>query len=49
MSDFWKKIKNLFSSVEESSSSNPAVHEMIKRSEEELKNYETWKDSLSQR
>jgi len=49
MSDFWKKIKSLFNSVEESSSSNPAVHEMIERSEEDLKNYEDWKDSLSQR
>ena len=49
MSDFWKKIKSLFSSVEESSSSNPAVHELIERSEEELKNYTAWKNSLSQR
>ena len=49
MSDFWKKIKNLFSSVEESSSSNPAVHQLIERSEEELNQYENWKNSLSQR
>ena len=49
MSDFWKKIKGLFSSVEKSSASNPAVHELIERSEEELKNYEAWKNSLSQR
>ena len=49
MSNFWKKIKNIFSSAEESSSSNPVVHEIIKRSEEELKKYETWKNSLSQR
>lgn len=49
MSDFWKKIKGLFSSVEKSSASNPAIHELIERSEEELKNYEAWKNSLSQR
>ena len=49
MSDFWKKIKSLFNSVEESSSSTPAVHELIERTEEELKNYEAWKNSLSQR
>ena len=48
MSDFWKKIKSLFNSVEESSSSNPAVHKMIDRSEKELKGYEDWKNSLSQ-
>ncbi len=49
MSDFWKKIKNVFSNAEQSSSINPTIHEVIKRSEEELKNYENWKNSLAAR
>lgn len=49
MSDFWKKIKNLFLSVEQSSSINPTIHEVIKRSTEELENYELWKKSLAAR
>lgn len=49
MSDFWKKIKNVFSSAEVSSSIHPTIHEVIKRSEEQLANYEQWKDSLAAR
>lgn len=49
MSDFWKKIKNIFSSAEASSSINPTIHEVIERSEEELSNYEQWKNSLAAR
>ncbi|MFK8008199.1 MAG: hypothetical protein AB8H03_17715 [Saprospiraceae bacterium] len=46
MSDFWKKIKNVFSAAEASSSIHPTIHEIIERSEEELMNYEQWKNSL---
>lgn len=49
MSDFWKKIKNVFSAAEESSSINPTVHEVIERSEEQLADYEHWKNSLAAR
>ena len=49
MSDFWKKIKNVFSTAEASSSIHPTIHELIERSEEELGNYEQWKNSLAAR
>ena len=49
MASFWKKIKDIFQSAEESSSINPTIHEVIQRSEEELINYEHWKNSLSSR
>ena len=49
MSDFWEKIKSVFSSAEESSSINPTIHEIIERSEVELTNYEHWKNSLAAR
>lgn len=49
MSDFWKKIKNVFSAAEESSSINPTIHEVIERSEEQLADYEHWKNSLAAR
>ena len=35
MSDFWKKIKNVFSAAEASSSIHPTIHEVIDRSEKE--------------
>lgn len=49
MSDLWSYFKNLFKTVEESSPTQPVIHEMINRNEEELINYEKWKDSLSAR
>lgn len=49
MSDFWKKIKSVFSSAEVSSPINPTIHELIKRSEKELAEYEQWKQSLAAR
>jgi hypothetical protein len=49
MSDFWKKIKNVFSAAEESSSINPTIHEVIERSKEQLADYEHWKNSLAAR
>lgn len=47
MSDFWNYIKNIFSAAEESSAQQPLVHELIKRSEEDLKDYQQWKNSLA--
>jgi len=49
MSDFWKKIKNVFSTAEASSSTHPTIHEVIERSEKELTDYEDWKNSLAAR
>jgi len=46
---FWKKIKNIFQAAEESSSINPTIHELIKRTPEEIKNYELWKNTLASR
>ncbi len=49
MSNFWEKIKNIFKSAEESSSINPTIHKLIKRSEKELADYEHWKNTLARR
>ena len=49
MSNFWKKIKNIFNSVEESSSINPTIHELIERSEKQKADYEYWKNTLPSR
>lgn len=46
MADIWKYLRNLFQSVEESSPSQPAIHELIQRSEEEKTDYERWKNML---
>lgn len=47
MSDFWKKIKSLFQDSEQSSPSQPVVHEIIERSEADKIAYEKWKTTLS--
>ena len=47
MPDFWQYFKQLFSASEESTSSNPFIHELIERSPEELANYDQWKKTLS--
>jgi len=46
---FWKKIKTLFQTVEESSSINPTIHEVIERTPQQLIEYENWKSTLSSR
>ncbi|MEM1356645.1 MAG: hypothetical protein AAGF89_00495 [Bacteroidota bacterium] len=43
---FWDNITNIFRQAEESSPSQPAVHELIERNEAELANYERWKKTL---
>ncbi len=49
MSDFWKSIKNIFKAAEESTSNQPVIHEVIKRSEKELADYERWKETVGKR
>lgn len=47
MSEFWKKIKSLFQDSEQSSPSQPVIHEIIERSEANKVAYEKWKATLS--
>lgn len=49
MSGFWEQVKALFTSAEESSPIQPAVHEMLVRTEEEQADYEHWKNTLVRR
>ena len=49
MSDFWEYLKNLFNKGEESSPSNPLIHEVIERSEKEKADFEVWKTTLVRR
>lgn len=46
---FWNQIKNIFTEAENSSPSVPTIHELIKRSEEELAAYEYWKTTAGPR
>lgn len=46
MDNLWSYFKNLFRQAEESSPSQPLVHELIERNEEEQKDYTFWKDTL---
>jgi hypothetical protein len=43
MKDFWSQIRSLFKTAEESSPSNPVIHELIERGPEESALYEVWK------
>jgi len=49
MSNFWNKIKKLFSDSEQSSPSQPAIRQMIERSEEEKADYVQWKKTAASR
>ncbi len=49
MPSLWDQIKQLFQSVEKSSPSQPVLKGPIKRTEEELADYEKWKSGLSQK
>lgn len=49
MATFWQKISALFDAAENSSPTEPAVHEMIERDAEELEQYERWKQTLARR
>lgn len=46
MADIWDYFKNLFKKAEESSPSQPLIHEMISRTPEEKEGFERWKQSL---
>jgi len=43
MPSWWSKVKSIFNQSELSSPTQPAIHEIIKRSEEFLEEYDTWK------
>ena len=49
MSELWNYIKGLFKTAEESSPSQPLIHELIHRSEGEKTDYEHWKNTLVRR
>lgn len=49
MANWWDKIVALFDSAEQSTPSNPAVHEVIERDGEELADYVDWKKTLARR
>ncbi len=46
MSEIWDYFKNLFQRAEESSPSQPLIHELIVRSEEDKADYRHWKQTL---
>jgi hypothetical protein len=46
MSNLWNFFKNLLPKAEASSPSQPLIHEMIERSEEEKQDYQQWKQTL---
>ncbi|THH36347.1 hypothetical protein [Neolewinella litorea] len=49
MANFWQRISSLFDAAENSSPTEPAVHEMIERDPAELEQYERWKKTLARR
>lgn len=46
MGSIWKKINDLFKQAEESSPTQPLIHELIERSAEEKEDYDFWKTTL---
>jgi len=46
MDNLWNFFKNLLPKAERSSPSQPLIHEMIERTEEELEDYRQWKQTL---
>lgn len=46
MTDIWEYFKNLFRKAETSSPSQPLIHEVIERTEEEQQDYQYWKETL---
>ena len=49
MADLWDYFKNLFKKASESTPSNPLIHEVIERSEEEKADFLHWKETLVRR
>ncbi len=46
MDNLWNYFRNLFNKAEESSPSQPLIHEVISRNETEREDYEHWKRTL---
>lgn len=46
MTNIWQQIKELFQSVEASSPSQPALHELIERTAAEKQDYDFWKETF---
>lgn len=46
MAGFWQKLFGMAKTIEESSLGNPAVHELIARSDDELVDYQRWKTTF---
>ena len=46
MSNFWQNLLRLGQQTENSSPAQPAIHELIQRTDEEKADYEQWKDSF---
>ena len=49
MATFWERISALFDSAANSTPTEPAVHELIERDDEELADYARWKKTLARR
>ena len=49
MAGIWDYIRNIFQEAEDSSPSNPAIHALIERSQEEQESYRQWLESLIRR
>lgn len=49
MAGIWEYLRNLFREAEESSPSNPTIHQLIERSEANREDYRQWLDSLVKR
>jgi len=47
--DIRKYLKQLFNKTEQSSVSNPVLHELLKRSDQHLTDYEDWKHGLARK
>ena len=46
MDNIWDYFKNLFHKAEQSSPSQPVIHEMISRTPEEQEDYQHWKNTM---
>ena len=49
MPTFWDQFKKFFGEAEQSSPSQPLIHEVITRTEAEKKDYDHWKETLVRR
>lgn len=49
MPSFWDQVKSIFQQAENSSPSQPLIHELISREENSLLDYERWKDTFAKR